>query len=42
MTLRSPVPMQPVSNLAASATGFRLHDPDGDPLWIGTQIAASA
>lgn len=42
MTLRSPIPMQPVSNLAASATGFHLHDPDGDPLWIGQQRAPSA
>lgn len=23
-------------------TEFRLHDPDGNPLWIGQQIAASA
>jgi hypothetical protein len=42
MTLRSPIPMQPVSNLAASTTGFRLHDPDGNPRWIGPQIAPSA
>lgn len=42
MTLRSPIPMQPVSNLAASATGFHLHDPDGDSLWTGQHIAASA
>jgi hypothetical protein len=42
MTLRSPVPMQPISNLAASTTGFRLHDPGGDPLWTGQHIAASA
>jgi hypothetical protein len=42
MTLRSRIPMQPVSNLAASMTEFRLHDPDGNPLWIGQQIATSA
>jgi hypothetical protein len=41
MTLRSPMPMEPVSNLAASVTGFHLRDPDGNPLWIGPQIAAS-
>lgn len=42
MSLHSRIPMQPVSNLAASMTAFRLHDPDGDRLWIGQQMAPSA
>lgn len=41
MTLRSPIPMQPVSNLAASMTGFRLHDPDRNARWIGRPAEAA-
>lgn len=41
MSLRSRIPMQPVSKLAVSMTGLRLHDPDGNARWIGRPAEAA-